>query len=200
MDSVSPQNSKLVVGWPPVHAAIPFCRDVSHNKIEELERGFLARKGASGFDDLAKGTVQRFHGIGGVNDLPNLRWESEEWNHVLPVPFPQRSYGAVLLVPFLSESHQFLLCRVRGGGTVDGSEVRHHVFAILPVHKLQAIANQMHDAGLNLRFGKDALNRFRKTFEAVYARNKDVLDAAIPKFRHDCQPELRTLAIGRPQT
>ena len=54
---------------------------------------------SSGFGDLTELIVQRFDGVGGVDDLANRGFEGEERGEPFPVPSPQVDDGRILVSP-----------------------------------------------------------------------------------------------------
>jgi hypothetical protein len=54
----------------------------------------------------------------------------------------------------------------------------------------------MHDAELHLRLWVHCFDGFGKAFQAIYARDEDVLDSTILDLRDDLHPKLRTFTLG----
>jgi hypothetical protein len=49
-------------------------------------------------------------------------------------------------------------------------------------HVFEAVANQVHDAGLHRRGGEHRLDRFRKPLQAIDAGDEDVLNATVAQL------------------
>jgi len=70
--------------------------------------------------------------------------------------------------------------------------------SILVGNEVQAVAQQMDDAGLYGSFREDGGDRLRKALQAVDNGDQDILDAAIFQLVHDAQPELGALVLFEP--
>ena len=68
-------------------------------QVEDLEHGIAGGEMSSGFGDLAELIVQRFDGVGGVDDLADRGFEGEERGEPFPVPSPQVDDGRILVSP-----------------------------------------------------------------------------------------------------
>ena len=68
---------------------------------------------------------------------------------------------------------------------IDGPEILNHLLALFSRDIFQGIAHLMDDIELNLNPGEYGLNCLRKSFQAVNAGNKDILDATVSQFGHN---------------
>ena len=100
---------------------------------------------------------------------------------------------------FFFETIQFLFRRFRSRRTVDRLQLQSHVLTFFVVDVFQTVADQMHNAQLNLRFRKYRLDRFRKPLQSVHADDKHILHSPIAQLRHHRQPEFRPFRVGHPQ-
>ncbi len=93
--------------------------------------------------------------------------------------------------------------RVLGGlripGLVDALEGGDDGLAILPGHEIQAIAQQMDDAGLHLGLRKHRIDGLWKAFEAIDDGDEDVLGPAPADLVHDAKPEFCAFILLDPQ-
>ncbi len=99
--------------------------------------------------DHAATPVQAFYGIRRVDDLADRRIEAEERDHLLPGPAPGRGDRGVFPGPFVLEIVEFGGGHVGGRSAVDPAQVGRYHLAVLPGAEVQAVAHQMHDAGLD---------------------------------------------------
>ena len=65
--------------------------------------------------------------------------------------------------------------------------------------KTHGVAQQVHDAGLDLGPGDGRLDGLGKAFEAIYDRNQDVLDAPVAQVAEHLGPELCPLIGLKPE-
>src|SRR5256885_11454623 len=77
---------------------------------------------------------------------------------------------------------------------IDFLQVRHKRLAILPRHILQAVADLVDHAALDLRLWEDRLDRLLEAGQAVDARDEDVLHAPRLQVTHYGQPEVGPFA------
>src|ERR1700689_2099973 len=73
-------------------------------------------------------------------------------------------------------------------GAVDFAQLGDDGLPVFPGRKIQRIADQMNDAGLNRGLRKDGLDRLRKALQAVDHGDQDVLDATSLQLVHDLEP------------
>ena len=138
-------------GW-----ILPARRDVSQRKPDQFGRRLVIWEVPLVSNALADLTVQAFDRVGGVEDFADLHREHEEGDHRCPIPAPRLRNSWIFLTPRSDIKRlEFAAGGVRILGTVDGLECRSHRFALFPRRKLQRVANQMHDAGLNDGVGID---------------------------------------------
>src|SRR5471030_2232094 len=60
------------------------------------------------------------------------------------------------------------------------------------------VADQVHDAGLDLRLREHGVDGLRETLQAVDHGDQHVLDSTVLQFGHDAQPELSPLSLLNP--
>ncbi len=79
-------------------------------------------------------------------------------------------------------------------GPVNAFQRGRHGFAVFTGHEIEAVAQQVNDAGLHGRLREDRGDRLGKALQAVDHGDTDqhVLDAAVFQLVHDAQPELGT--------
>jgi hypothetical protein len=82
------------------------------------------------------------------------------------------------------------VCVDRG---VDRPQVLCDLLVVAARHVAEAVADQVHDAGLHRRGREDRLARFGESLEPVDAGDQDVVDAALLEVGEDLHPELRAL-------
>lgn len=114
-------------------------------------------------DGFSNHAIDRFNGIGGVNDFPDLVRVIEEGDQVGPVVAPGAADGGVLAVPLRGKGFQFLFCFSHGDGLVDFPEPGGDGFAVFPGYESQGIAHHVHDTELDLCAWESGGDRFRKT-------------------------------------
>ena len=95
---------------------------------------------------------------------------------------------------------QFGLGRLCTGGGVDRLDRRRQRLAILPAGVIQAVANQMHDTGLQRRGGVDHAERLPHAFQAVGNRDQYVVAAAGLQVVEHLHPELRPFGVLDPNS
>ena len=71
--------------------------------------------------------------------------------------------------------------------------------SVLPIHVIQAVANQVHDAGLDHGLRKHRLYGLGKTAQAINHANQNILCAACLEIVEHFEPELSTLGLLNPQ-
>src|SRR5207237_6225630 len=84
-------------------------------------------------------------------------------------------------------------------GPVDVLESRRHGLAVLPGDEVQAVAQQVNDAGLHRRLRKDSGDRLRETLQPVDNGDQHVHDTAILQLIHDAQPEFGAFVLLEPE-
>ena len=79
--------------WPVGDSHGPFGTEVFQAEVEQLEQRVDGGKQVAVAADLAKRAVERFDGVGGVDDSPDLRGEVEEGRELVPVRLPAAADG-----------------------------------------------------------------------------------------------------------
>lgn len=147
---------------------------------------------ASRLGDLGQLHVQALDGVGRVDHAPNVREEDEERRDVLPGPLPGSDDRRLLGSPEpMGERLQRLLGCLCAGGR--------HGLAVPPAGVIQAVADQMHDAGLYRR-AQGRADGLGRILQAVDHGDQDVLAPLGPEFVEDLEPELGPLGLLDPQT
>src|SRR3546814_4873984 len=91
-----------------------------------------------------------------VDDPPDIGCEHKERNHVFPGSLPSGDNRGVFLPPCaVCEGLQRLACLLFAGRAIDRAQCLGDSFAILPARIIQAVSNQMHDAGLYRGLGEE---------------------------------------------
>src|SRR5690606_32301914 len=130
---------------------------------DQFARRLVARKMPFVADRLANLAVQRLDGVSRVDDLPDLRGEREERDDLRPAAAPARDDGGVLLAPRSGfELGQCLLGSLGADSAVDGAERLGQHLALLPGGKLQRVADEVDDTGLDHTIRKRAGNGLRE--------------------------------------
>src|SRR3954469_7849611 len=106
-------------------------------------------------------------------------WKREEWNHPLPVALPHCPNRTILFIPLLPKLAQFVLGGFCGRCIVNSFQIRSHLLAFFVSDILQTVADQVHNAQLDLSLGENSFDRVRKTFQPIDTNNEDVLNAPV---------------------
>ena len=134
--------------------------------------------------------MQALDGVGGVDELAHLWRKGKERHHPIPGPAPSLGHGRIALTPgTLLEGRQLGLGGLRVGGRVDGLERCSQLPALLPAGVLQAVADQVHDAGLQRRGRKYRLQRLGNPLEAIGHSNQDIGHAPVAQIVENLHPE-----------
>lgn len=182
-------------------AHLPLLRDVSQGEIDQLGGRLVAGEVPARFDDFSQLHVQRLDGVGGVDDLAHVRGVGEERNDFFPVPAPAGRDRWIFLAPRTGvEGIERVTGGLGVGRAVDVPQLGGERLAVLPARVVEAGADQVHDAGLNLGAREDGRDRLREALQAINHRDQDVVDAAVFKLRHDLEPELRPFGLFDPDT
>ena len=83
-------------------------------------------------------------------------------------------------------------------GAVHGLERQGDRFTVLPAGIVHRVAEQMHDAGLDLRVREHRADGVREALQAIDDGNQQVVDAAIAQLAHHPHPELCPLGLLDP--
>ena len=144
------EDGELIHGlFPVLGCPSPICGDIAQGQPDQLGRGIVAREMPACLDDLAQPGVDALDGIGRVDHPAYRRREGKEGNHPVPGSTPGGSHGGEFLPPgTLCEGIQFGQSRFGTGGRVNRPDRRCQRLALLPAGVIQAVANQMDDAGL----------------------------------------------------
>ena len=119
--------------------------------------------------------------------MPNLRTKFLTVpDNLAPGASPALPDGRISLTPeALLESAER---GFTGGGVnrpVDALERGRHGLAVFPGREIEAVAQQVNDAGLHRRLGKNRSDRLGKAFEPVNDGDQHVSDAAVLQLVHD---------------
>ncbi len=126
--------------------------------------------------------------------------KGEEGNYLAPGPTPALADRRIFFAPFRGlESRKRRFARRGVVGAIDGFQRRSHGLAILVGDEVEAVAQQMHDAGLDLRLGEDGKDRFRKALQTVDDGDENILDATVFQLVHDAQPEFGAFVLFEPE-
>lgn len=151
-------------------------------------------------DDLAQLHVQALDGVGHVSHAPDVGREDEERRDVLPGPLPGRDDHWLLCPPrSVSERLQSLLGSLLAGGGIDWPQRGADGLTILPARVIQAVADQMHDAGLHRRARKGGADGLGQALQTIDHGDQDVLAPSGLEFIEDLEPELGSFGLLDPQ-
>jgi len=150
-------------------------------------------------ENLAQPGVYALNGVGGVDHPTHLGREGKKGNHLVPDPAPRAHHGGEFLAPWAALKRiQFGQCRLGAGCGVDRLDGRCQRLAILPVGIVQAVAYQVHDAGLQRCFGVHHLQGLTHALEAIGDRNQHIVATPGLHVIEDFHPELCTLGVFYP--
>lgn len=150
VDFVGEVDGELVEGELPFLDGVGPLQLGSHQRQpQQLEGGVLGREVTSVLDDLAQLTIHSLNGIGGVYDSADLGREREERDDPLPIATPGLGDHWVTAGPAVVEGDQRLERGLFGGRLVDRLQIDGHRPAVLVGDVLEAVADQMDNAGLN---------------------------------------------------
>ncbi len=167
---------------------------------EQLCDALIGREVASGPDGPAQLGVQGLDGIRGINDPTDVIRKSEERDHGLPVPAPGHGDRRIFLAPIaLGKGLQGGSARIGVSGFVDLLQRRSDGPPVLVGHEVERVADQVHDAGLNLSFGEDGGDRVRETFEPIDHSDQNILEAAVFELGHHPKPEFSAFCLLDPK-
>src|SRR5271166_3241563 len=142
-------------------------------------------------DDLAQPGIDALDPVGGVDHPPDRRRKCKERDHPVPRPPPGRDDGGEFLPPLpCLEGVERRQSRLGAGRGIDRTQRRGQRLAVLPTGKVEAVADQVHNAGLQRGRGEHRAQRLRHPFQAVGHRNQNVVDAADLEVIEHLHPEL----------
>ena len=169
-------------------------------EVDALERGLLVGEVTAGSDGLADAGVDRLDRVRGAHDASDLAVEAEERDELGPGVLPQPHDCRVLVAPRFGELEESFLGLGEGRGLVHGLQGPGDGVPVLPGGVLEAVAHQVHDAGLHDRLPPHRVHRLGQPLEAVAHHHQDVVDAAVLELGEDLQPVLGAFpAVSCPQ-
>ncbi len=178
--SVLEDNRKAIECCPPIFDRHrPARSNITKRKIEQFQRGFICRKRAAIFNDLSQTHIRGFHCVGRIDDAADFFRISQERHEAFPVSVPRLTDRWILLIPLFSELRKPQFSIFARRNAIDFRQVGGNFFALFVADEIQRMSDHMDNAKLDLGFGKDGFNRFRKAFESINASDKDVTDSAI---------------------
>src|SRR3954465_3840434 len=155
---------------------------------------------APGPDRPAQLGIERLDGIGGVQNSSDLSGKSIKRDDLGPGAPPALADGRVFAAPgALLEGTERGLAGFGVNRPVDVLERRRNRLSILPGDKIEAVAQQVDDAGLYRGLREDSRDRLGEALQAVDDSDQHVLDAAVFQLVRDAQPELGALVLFEPQ-
>ena len=199
-EPVAEQYGELVHGrFPVVRRPSPVLGNVAQCQPDQFGGRIVTGEVPTRFDDLAQPRVHALDGVGRVDHAPHFGWEGKERYHPVPGPAPGSYNGRELLTPWPHlKCVEFSLGGLCAHRRVDRFNGRSQRPAVLPAGKVQAVANQMHDAGLKRRGREHRTQRLWHAFEPVRHSNQDVLHATGLQIVEDLHPELRPFGVLHP--
>ncbi len=144
------EDRELVHCFLPVSGrTFPVGCDIAQGQPDQLGGRIVAREMPESLDDLAQPGIDALDGIGRIDHLADRRRECKERNHAIPGQAPGGHDGRKLLASWpLRESIQFSQCSLGTRGGVNRFDRHRQCLSFLPTGVVQAVADQMHDAGL----------------------------------------------------
>ena len=124
---------------------------IVQDQERQLQRGLVGGEVAAGPDGAAQLGVQGLDGVRGVDDPADVLGKGEERDHALPVPPPGLGDGRVFAAPGAGlEGLERGLAGLGVAGPVDRPSAPARRLAVLVGDEVQRVADQVHDAGLDL--------------------------------------------------
>ena len=126
--------------------------------------------------------IQGLYGIRCINDPTDLAGEGKERDDFLPHSAPALADVRIFLPPMNRRRRRREPPRRLGHqrpGPVDVLERGGDRLVVLVGHEIHGIPEQMDDAGLHDRLGKDGSDRLRAPLQAIDHSQQDVLDTAV---------------------
>src|ERR1044072_3979356 len=119
----------------------------------------------TGFDDLPEPCVHTLERVRRVDHAANLRRKGEEGDDARPRSTPGRDDRRKALAPFPPlEGVERTQGEVGARRRVDRAERRRQRLPLFPIREVQALAQQMYDAGLQRRPWEDGREGFLHAF------------------------------------
>ena len=147
-------------------------------------------KNAFGFGDFAQLTMVAFHRVGGIDQATDFGWKSEEGGQIFPVVFPGADGNRIFVTPLFSQLAEMGFSTFTSGSLIHLLQIEHESLAIRPSDVLQAVANLVNDATLDLGLGEDGQDRFFETAQSIHAGDENILHAATLQISDDTQPKV----------
>lgn len=145
---------------------------------------------APGLDDFAQLRVDVLDGVGRIDHLPHGGWEGQEPNHAVPGIAPCcADRGESLALRAVGKDIEFELGGLGIDGGIDGFDCGGQCLAILPARVIEAVADQVHDAGLLRGCREHRRQRFGHALEAVCDGDQDVAHILVFEVVKDLHPE-----------
>src|ERR1700735_1282457 len=129
-----PQNAKAVKSVFPAMDGGPFSGQTSRRQIHDLQHVLLANKRGARPERLPQAQVERFDGVGRVDDRAYFRGKLEKADDVQPIPPPQSADRWVSPIPLLSKIAKFLLGFFQACRAIDQLQIPGYRPALLPAH------------------------------------------------------------------
>lgn len=154
------QNNKMRQSSLPIFdRSTPSLCNIIHRQIHQFEHRVLIRENSLGFNHLAQRAIERLNGIRGMDCPPNIHRIIKQWDDIFPMAHPNLANRWIQLVPLGRKPIQSHFSRFDGCRLVNRLEVSRDSLGILPRYITQTVADQMHDAQLNLGVRVERFNR-----------------------------------------
>ena len=99
-----PQNAKAVKSVFPTMDGSPFFGQISRRQIHDIQDRLFVEKRDARPDRFTQAQVERFYGVGRIDNLAYLRWKLKKGDDTQPIPPPQGADRRVSLIPLLAKS------------------------------------------------------------------------------------------------
>ena len=157
------------------------------------------RGNAPGPDRPPQFGIQSLDRIRGVQNPPDIDGESVERDDFGPGASPALADRRIFLAPVaLFEGGQRVFAGVSIDRAINRFEGSGNRFAIFPGNEVEAVTQQVNNAGLHRCERKDGGDRLREILQAVDDGYQHVFDAAVLQLVQDAQPEFRSLILLGP--
>jgi hypothetical protein len=189
-EAFAEQDGKLGLGHGPLtgrHSRL-FLQAVQA-QIEQLGRRIVAREAPPRPDRPPELGVQSLDGIRRVDDPSYLFRKDKKRDHLAPRPAPALAYGGIALPPFASlEGGERFLGSLGIEGAVNALQGAGQRLAMLSGDEVHRVPEQVHDAGLDDRFGEHGCDRIGEAFEAIDDGQHEILHAPVLELVHPGSP------------